>query len=81
LSSQAGNNIFFVNYSGLEEFNCVIINRWGNKIYEYTDPAGGWDGKTQDGTLVEEGVYFYKINAVLQGGEDIQLHGFVHLKY
>ncbi len=81
LSSQAGNNTFFVNYSGLEAFNCAIINRWGNKIYEYTDPAGGWDGKTQGGTLVEEGVYFYKINATLQGGEDIQLHGFVHLKY
>lgn len=81
LSSQAGNNTFFVNYSGLEAFNCTILNRWGNKIYEYTDPAGGWDGKTQGGTLVEEGVYFYKINASLEGGEDIQLHGFVHLKY
>jgi hypothetical protein len=81
LSSQAGNNTFFINYSGLEAFNCVIMNRWGNVIYEYTDPAGGWDGKTQDGTLVEEGVYFYKIDATLEGGEDVRLHGFVHLKY
>jgi hypothetical protein len=81
LSSQAGNNTFFVNYSGLEAFYCVISNRWGNKIYEYSDPAGGWDGRTMGGTLVEEGVYFYKIEATLQGGEDVKLHGFVHLKY
>ena len=81
LSSQAGNNTFFVNYSGLESFNCVITNRWGNLIYEYSDPAGFWDGKTQGGTLVEEGVYFYKIEARFLGGEDVKLHGFVHLKY
>jgi subtilisin-like proprotein convertase family protein len=81
LSSQAGNNTFFVNYSGLEAFYCVITNRWGNKIYEYTDPAGGWDGSTMGGNIVEEGVYFYKIEATLQGGEDVKLHGFVHLKY
>ncbi|MFM7661682.1 MAG: gliding motility-associated C-terminal domain-containing protein [Bacteroidota bacterium] len=81
LSSQAGNNTFYVNYSGLENFNCVITNRWGNTIYEYSDPAGYWDGKTQEGTLVDEGVYFYRIKATLLGGEDIKLHGFVHLKY
>jgi hypothetical protein len=81
LSSQAGNNTFFVNYSGLESFNCVITNRWGNLIYEYSDPSGFWDGNTQGGTLVEEGVYFYKIKAKFLGGEDVKLHGFVHLKY
>jgi hypothetical protein len=57
------------------------MNRWGNIIYQYTDPAAAWDGKTQGGTLVEEGVYFYKIDATLEGGEDVRLHGFVHLKY
>lgn len=81
LSSQAGNNTFFVNYSGLETFNCVIMNRWGNLIYEYSDPASFWDGKTRGGTLVEEAVYFYKIEARFLGGEDVKLHGFVHLKY
>ena len=81
LSSQAGNNTFFVNYSGLESYNCVITNRWGNLVYEYSDPAGFWDGRTQGGTLVEEGVYFYKIKAKFLGGEDVNLHGFVHLKY
>jgi len=47
LSSQVGNNAFFVQYEGVAEFNCVILNRWGNTIYEFDDPAGKWDGKTE----------------------------------
>ena len=47
LSSLNGNNIFFIEYEGVKTFECTILNRWGNLIYEYTDPAGGWDGKNQ----------------------------------
>ena len=81
LSSQAGNGFFSVNTTGIVDFNCVILNRWGNVIYEYTDPSGGWNGKTADGNLVEEGTYFYRIKATYEGGEDIIKHGFVVLKY
>jgi hypothetical protein len=75
------NNIFFVNYDGIAQFNCSIMNRWGNVIYEYSDPAGHWDGKTSSGDLVEEGTYFYRIDAVFEGGEKIQKHGFVFVKH
>ena len=81
LSSQAGNGFFSVNTTGIVDFNCVILNRWGNVIYEYTDPSGGWNGKTADGNLVEEGTYFYRIKATYEGGEDVIKHGFVVLKY
>jgi hypothetical protein len=57
------------------------LNRWGNIIYEYSDPAGHWDGKTAGGELVEEGTYFYRIDAVLDGGQELQKHGFVVVKY
>ena len=80
LSSTVGNNVFFVNYDGVKEFNCSIINRWGNLIYEYSDPAGQWDGKS-DGKTVEEGVYFYIIKAVFESGEEVKLHGFVQVIY
>jgi hypothetical protein len=80
LSSTVGNNAFFVNYDGVKEFNCSIINRWGNLIYEYSDPAGQWDGKS-DGKTVEEGVYFYIIKAVFESGEEVTLHGFVQVIY
>jgi subtilisin-like proprotein convertase family protein len=81
LSSQTGNESFYVNYEGIAEFKCYILNRWGNVIYEYTNPAGNWNGKTSSGELVEEGTYFYRIDAVFEGGEEIQKHGFVVVKY
>ena len=44
-------------YRSIVEFHATIFNRWGQKIYEWFDPAGGWDG-TQNGRPVKEGVYF-----------------------
>jgi subtilisin-like proprotein convertase family protein len=81
LSSSVGNELFFVDYEGIATFNCVILNRWGNKIYEYTDPSGTWDGRTQNGTLVEEGTYFYMIKATFEGGEEVEKQGFVQVRY
>ena len=81
LSSQVGNNLFFVDYEGVKEFSCSILNRWGNVIYDYTDPSGGWDGKTSNGTIVDEGTYFYIIKATFENNEEITKHGFVQLKY
>jgi subtilisin-like proprotein convertase family protein len=82
LSSTVGNNLFFVQYNGIAEFNCMIFNRWGNLIYEYNDPAGTWDGKTADGKPVVEGTYFYKIVGRFDGlEEDFVKHGFVVVKY
>lgn len=81
LSSEMGNNAFFVQYSGISEFKCTILNRWGNTIYEYTNPAGTWNGQTQNGDKVEEGTYFYIIKALYEGGIPIEKHGFVEVKY
>ena len=71
--------MFFVEYDGIAEFECVILNRWGNIIYTFTDPAGSWDGKSENGTLVTEGTYFYRINAKFEGGEEVKKHGFVYV--
>jgi hypothetical protein len=81
LSSVTGNNTFFVQYSGIAEFECTILNRWGNTIYQYTDPAASWNGLTQNGDKVEEGTYFYVIKAVFDGGIPVEKHGFVEVKY
>lgn len=81
LSSQVGNNLFFVEYEGVKEFSCSILNRWGNVIYEYTDPEGGWDGMASNGKVVDEGTYFYIIKATFENNNEITKHGFVQLKY
>lgn len=49
-------------YQSLVEFKATIFNRWGVKLYEWTDPAGGWDGKYK-GKDVAQGVYFVVVKA------------------
>lgn len=49
-------------YQGITEFRAIIFNRWGQKLYEWNDPAEGWDG-TYKGKPVKEGVYFVLVKA------------------
>ncbi len=78
LSSTVGNDLWHVEADGLETFRCRITNRWGNLIYEFSDPNSGWDG-TKDGQPVSEGTYFYIIDATIEGGEQLQKHGFIEV--
>ena len=79
LGSKNGNNMFYVDYEGVTKFECTIVNRWGNTIYEYIDPAGGWDGRDKSGNVVEEGVYFYTIKAKMEGNLELKKQGFIQL--
>ena len=49
-------------YKNLAEFRAYIYNRQGLKLYEWTNPAEGWDG-THNGHAVKDGVYFVLIKA------------------
>jgi hypothetical protein len=50
-------------------------------VFEYTDPAGSWPGTNMNNKILDEGTYFYKINAVFEGGNEVQKHGFVMLMH
>lgn len=78
LSSMSGNSTWFVEADGLYSFNCVIVNRWGNVMYEYDDPDGYWDA-TFNGKKVDEGTYFYTIKAVTESGEELNKHGYIQV--
>lgn len=54
------NDIFTVKQNAVKTFSGVIFNRWGKKLYEWSDVAGGWDGKI-NGNKPIDGVYFYVI--------------------
>jgi gliding motility-associated-like protein len=51
-----------------------IFNRWGYIVYFQTNETDPFEGKTQDGLELTEGVYFYKLN--YEGG---QKTGFFHI--
>jgi len=56
-------------WQSLTEFHAYIFNRHGVKLYEWTDPAGGWDG-TYNGRPVKQGVYFVLVKA--KGSDGIE---------
>ena len=53
------------------EFRATIYNRWGQKLYSWTDPYDGWDG-TFNGKPVKQGVYY--VNVVAKGADGYEYH-------
>ncbi len=75
------NDVFHVQGTGLspEGFHLVVYNRWGERIFETTDPGAGWDG-TRNGTNMEAGVYVWSVRAYGQHSvEPDELRGHVTL--
>ncbi|MGI6242536.1 MAG: gliding motility-associated C-terminal domain-containing protein [Prevotella sp.] len=65
-------------YQSLVEFKATIFNRWGQKIYSWDDPAGGWDG-TFKGKDVKQGVYFVLVKAKGADGRKFNIKRDVNL--
>ena len=65
-------------YQSIVEFHAYIFNRWGQKLYEWTDPAEGWDG-TYKGKDVKEGVYFLLCKAKGADGREYVIRKDVNL--
>ena len=65
-------------YKSIVEFHAYIINRWGQKLFEWTDPAKGWDGKYK-GKDVKEGVYFLLVKARGGDGKEYNIRKDVNL--
>jgi len=76
------NDIFYFTTSSLKELNCVIYDRWGLKIAEWTslnDAINGWDGRTTSGLVATDGVYYYTMKANTLNNKVIEQTGFIHL--
>ncbi|MCG3167231.1 MAG: hypothetical protein POELPBGB_03017 [Bacteroidia bacterium] len=58
------NDLFNPNSRNIVQFEGEIFNRWGEKVYGWTQPQGGWNGRTPSGNIVPEGTYFYTLKAV-----------------
>lgn len=57
------NDLFFADGSGLENYDLVIFNRWGQPVFETTRVGipGGWNGSFQ-GLAAPAGVYVYRMS-------------------
>jgi len=65
---------------GATNFILTIWNRWGERIFETTDPEEGWNGqKNNTGKLSPNGVYLYVVKFNGPRGEPYEYKGFVTL--
>ncbi|MBI4947338.1 MAG: gliding motility-associated C-terminal domain-containing protein [Bacteroidetes bacterium] len=80
---------FSPNNDGVNEIECVLGNciatlhfsiydRWGNKVFETTDPQTCWDG-TYKGKLMNSSAFIYYMEATLTSGEKITKKGNISL--
>ncbi|MFT5821028.1 MAG: PKD repeat protein [Crocinitomix sp.] len=73
------NNTFFFPNTAIIEFNCVIVNRWGRKVFEFTDINQQWDGSDLNGDPCTNGVYFYTYTAKSTNGDEFAGQGNVQI--
>jgi gliding motility-associated-like protein len=62
----------------LQDFRCEIFSRSGKKIYEFTDPNSGWDGKIK-GSPASQGIYYYIVTGTKEDGEPYIERSFIYL--
>lgn len=65
-----------IKYNKLIDFR--IFNRWGEVVFQTTDPARGWDG-TYNGVPQDLGTYDYMIEVVQPDGTEKMYRGIVTL--
>ena len=74
------NNLFkpVILFPDYDNYDFKVFNRWGEIVYETTDPDDGWDG-LKEGTPVQQGVYAYYISMLSTNGNQLQRKGTVLL--
>lgn len=77
-NADGDNDFFEFDHKNAVEITMVILNRWGNVMYEETSANPKWNGLAGN-KEAEEGTYFYRYNATGSGGDEIEGHGFFHL--
>lgn len=65
-------------YRSIVAFHAYIFNRWGQKLFEWTDVSKGWDG-TYRGKPVKEGVYYVLVKARGADGKEYNIRRDVNL--
>lgn len=62
-----------------KSYTMIIIDRWGNKIFETTDKNKGWNGKVKSGTKAPDGVYLYYIKIIGTDGSVTEKSGYFNM--
>ncbi|WP_343634473.1 choice-of-anchor L domain-containing protein [Fluviicola sp.] len=72
------NDTFFITATYVKSVKVVIVNRWGDKMCDYDNVNGYWDGVVR-GDLASDGVYFFKYEIEGLNGKILTGHGDIQL--
>lgn len=73
------NDFFYINSSGMKEFQLEIYNRWGTKVFTSQDAGIKWDGRSSAGVELSDGTYYFILKAVSVTSKDNSTTGFINL--
>ncbi len=73
------NDYFHISAGGMQAFNIIIYNRWGQKVFESDSPNIDWNGRSTSGQMESAGTYYYIITAKDYSEKSYNLNGFVQL--
>ena len=62
----------------IRSLSFIIYSRWGEKVFETTDPKACWDGSYK-GKKMNEGIFVYCLKATLSNNEEIIKRGNISL--
>ena len=74
------NDVFRVNSSIYKSFTCIILSsRTSEKVYEWSDPNGSWDGRINGNDFGSTGMYYYIIRGQYYNNESFEIPGVIYL--
>jgi len=76
-NGDGNNDVLQVYGNCILDFEFAIFDRWGQKVFEITDPALTWDGRF-NGKMMDAAVFVYYLKGTVKG-IDISKHGNITL--
>jgi gliding motility-associated-like protein len=75
---QVNNSVLYVRGDCIKTMDFVVFDRWGNKVFESTDPSSGWNGEYNNKPM-NAGTYVYYLHALSIYNDNIEQKGTVTL--
>ena len=65
-------------WQSIVEFHAMVFSRSGRLIYEWRDPAGKWDGRS-NGSYVPDGAYYLRVDAKGADGRRFEIRKVINV--
>ena len=59
----------------MHDIQVYVFNRWGQPVFEWSDVDFKWSGQGYNGSYLDEGVYFYRMEGVTFDGSPFEENG------